>query len=341
MSDVALHKRWLLVDTDCGVDDAVALCMAMCLGPALGFELKLITTSFGNCKLDQVGQNVAKCRRACGYGLANGPRVVQGAGATISGKSPINASYFHGRDGLGDADVPEVKGFAPDLGTAAKEIVALCREAQEAGAQLSLVTLGPLTNLALALREEPLLPMLLDSVVVMGGCGNGRGNNTRVAEFNIVADPEAAAEVFAASWQRLVAVPWECCVRSEMPFAAFDKLLAGDEESRSVRAFLTAICRLPFVDKRSPKATGAIICDATAMAVALSPDEVVCEILEVHVDIELEGRHTRGQTVVDYGHCFDGVVRPRNVQWVTALNLSAYHRMLSDTFLHPAVVVSK
>eukprot|EP00747_Dinoflagellata_sp_TGD_P190274 gnl/TRDRNA2_/TRDRNA2_51720_c0_seq2.p1 gnl/TRDRNA2_/TRDRNA2_51720_c0~~gnl/TRDRNA2_/TRDRNA2_51720_c0_seq2.p1 ORF type:complete len:178 (-),score=26.31 gnl/TRDRNA2_/TRDRNA2_51720_c0_seq2:69-602(-) len=177
----------------------------------------------------------------------------------------------------------------------------------------------------------------------MGGCGNARGNNTRVAEFNMVADPEAAAEVFAASWQRLVVVPWECCVRSEMPFAVFDKLLVSDDDSSSttVRAFLAAICRLPFVEKRSPTATGAIICDATAMAVALGREEVACEILAVHVDVELDGRLTRGQTVVDYGHCFDGVIRPRNVQWVTTLNLNAYHRMLSSTFLSPGVTANK
>jgi len=85
--------------------------------------------------------------------------------------------------------------------------------------------IGPLTNLALALRKEPALPGLLD-LIVLGGCGNGEGNVTRTAEFNIYADPEAAREVFGFEWSLGITVlPWELLLNHPIPWDDFDRLL--------------------------------------------------------------------------------------------------------------------
>ncbi|CAE8725109.1 unnamed protein product, partial [Polarella glacialis] len=153
------------------VDDAVALCMALKLAERCGYEMKLITTCFGNCSLDQVCVNVAKCLVACSPGSeVQGPRIVRGASRCLEG-AVIDATFFHGQDGLGDAGLPEPPAaVVPTVGVngdreAAVEIIALCREASSVGAVVSLVMLGPLTNLALALQQAGLLLALVVSPV--------------------------------------------------------------------------------------------------------------------------------------------------------------------------------
>ena len=113
------------------------------------------------------------------------------------------------------------------------------------GAALHLVTLGPLTNLALALRKEPALSQRLGAVVVMGGCGNARGNASPTSEFNIRADPESAEEVFAAlampagSQQKVSVVPWELTEDYPLPWRWFDAALPA-RAMRVARAVMTA-----------------------------------------------------------------------------------------------------
>ncbi|CAE7379051.1 NSNH [Symbiodinium sp. CCMP2456] len=240
---ICFTVRWI-----CGVDDAIAICMALQLAERSNFELKLITTCFGNCSLEQVTVNVAKCLAAAKP--AQRPLVANGAAHCLAGTA-IDASHFHGHDGLGDAQTPEPPAeLLPATGApgAVAELLALAQRARQEGADLILVTLGPLTNLALALRENPKLPEMLTEVFVMGCCGNGRGNHGRVTEFNVHADPEAAAEVFAASWERLTVASWELTVLATVPWQRFDRLLASNSE---VGKFLAAIAHLPYVQKRS------------------------------------------------------------------------------------------
>eukprot|EP00931_Biecheleriopsis_adriatica_P040227 TRINITY_DN23035_c0_g1_i1.p1 TRINITY_DN23035_c0_g1~~TRINITY_DN23035_c0_g1_i1.p1 ORF type:complete len:131 (+),score=29.70 TRINITY_DN23035_c0_g1_i1:40-393(+) len=100
------HTRWMVIDTDAGIDDAVALCMALKLARRYGFELKLITACFGNTTVDQVCVNVAKCLVACCPKAEDlkgtTPLIVRGASCCFAGEA-IHASHFHGKDGLGDA----------------------------------------------------------------------------------------------------------------------------------------------------------------------------------------------------------------------------------------------
>ena len=361
-------SRWLVIDTDAGVDDAIAICMALRLAKQSKFELKLISTCFGNCSLEQVTINVAKCIAASQP--ANRPLIASGASRCLAGTA-IHASHFHGSDGLGDAQTPAPPPeLLPATGApgAAAELLTLAQQARQEGAELTLVMLGPLTNLALALREKPELPELLTEVFVMGCCGNGRGNHGRVTEFNIHADPEAAAEVFAASWQRLTVASWELTVLATVPWQRFDALLASGSK---IGRFLAAISHLPYVQKRSTTSgsrgklgcwasfaalvlnlcspllqtleasgrtglwqlrslPGAIICDAVAMAMVLRP-EIVLRASNVHVEVELAGTMTRGQTVVDWGTCFDGVHRAKHVRWVEEVDVELLYQMLCET----------
>ncbi|CAK9053894.1 unnamed protein product [Durusdinium trenchii] len=366
-------QRWLVVDTDAGVDDAFALCMALKLAEKSHFVLKLITCCFGNCSVEQVGMNVAKCLHACEVPPSL-IRVVLGASGPLKQQEASNATHFHGNDGLGDATPPLDAAFLTAIGavgfgaavTALRELLAV---AKKEGAEVTLVTLGPLTNLASALKEDAELPLLLHDLVVMGCCGNGRGNHGRVTEFNIHADPEAAAEVFARSWPQLTVSSWDLTVFATVPWPRFDQLLRSETQ---VGKFLAAISQLPYVQKRQtsscsrgshqscwaflassvlelcapvlrhvehPAGTGfwqlqsqpgAIICDAITMAMVLQP-EIILRSRLVHIEVELSGAITRGQTVVDWGTCFDGAHRPKHLRWVEEVDMELFYRMLRET----------
>eukprot|EP00933_Yihiella_yeosuensis_P029747 TRINITY_DN23374_c0_g1_i1.p1 TRINITY_DN23374_c0_g1~~TRINITY_DN23374_c0_g1_i1.p1 ORF type:complete len:395 (-),score=92.49 TRINITY_DN23374_c0_g1_i1:98-1282(-) len=388
-------NQWLILDTDAGVDDAVGICMGLKLAKGANFEVKLITTCFGNCAVDQVGINVAQCVVACCGPNDVKPKIVKGASRCLNGEV-IDASHFHGQDGLGDAGLaPPPAEIVPPANSpnaereAAIKIAALAHEAVAAGVALSVVTLGPLTNLALALKEEPRLPELVSHLVIMGCCGNGRGNQGRVTEFNVHADPEAAAEVFNVTWKDAKVFSWEASVVSTVPWPIFDQLLFSKGPESKVQKFLAAVCHLSYVTKRgtascsqddpppmqvvaeklrnlleltfmdscclspvmrllnaeltkrpawvsgaSPTAAkpkpGAIICDAVAVAMALRP-EIIRSSSDVHVEVELEGAITRGQTVIDWGTCFDGESRVKNVAWADEVDVGMFIEMLRET----------
>ncbi|CAE8673619.1 unnamed protein product, partial [Polarella glacialis] len=311
--------------------------------------------------------NVAKCLVACSPGSeVRGPRIVRGASHCLRGEN-----YGQDGDGLGDAGLPEPPAaLVPRVGLngereAAVEIIALCREASSVGAVVCLVMLGPLTNLALALQQEPKLRAMLPQLVVMGGCGNGHGNYGRATEFNIMADPEAAAKVFTTDWPDLTVASWETSLASFVPWPVFDKLLYSKEGKRSkVGRFLGAVCHWEFVEGREQPAEnkvclpeskkrkrwpedplprlvdqgsssassscGAVICDAVAVAIALKP-EVVRKSCDVHVEVELKGDITRGQTVVDWGTSCEGAGRQRRVCWAEELDVEMFCQMLRET----------
>jgi len=337
-SKQAMSKKWLCVDTDAGCDDAVALCFALSQSV---YEVKLITTSFGNSSLAQVNINVAKTRKACGRSSATGPRIVQGANGPLVGGVALEASYFHGQDGLGD--VSEADSVELDLEnddaledarvSAVDALLELCLQAQQEQAELLCVTLGPCTNLAAALASpdggDVLITSSISKLVVMGGCANARGNVTRCGEFNVCADPEAAAAVFSESrWKSITVVPWELCVSHPLLWHEFDKILSSPISL--VGNFIKHILQLAYVLRRQGEEekradSGAVVCDLLAIVVAID-ESMVEDIERVHVEVELEGKLTRGMTVVDAGHCYDGVLRTRLVRWVTKINQDKYHQ---------------
>ena len=347
----------LIIDTDAGVDDACALLCALRLAPKLEHRVELITTSFGNCSLGDVGRNVAKCVKMAG---ASGQvEIATGAAGPLRGTA-IDASYFHGKDGLGDVN-PSDEGFCPLTGEeeeaitlslsspASSRILQICGEE----GSVTIITLGPLTNLALALQVDSsrVIRRSCRKLVIMGGCGNARGNVSRVAEFNIAADPEAASLVFeeVQSWGEsceVVVVGWDLCVEYPMPWSAFDaallptidrKMKSGSaHDGPTLREFVRAICRKGYFADRQKNGgedggesgqkranSGAVICDALAVCVALFP-AVATRSTRVHVDIETTGSITRGMTVLCHNHCYDGVERERTVSWVEAVDVKLY-----------------
>ncbi len=183
-----MTRQALIIDCDPGVDDAVALMLAF--GSA-GFELLAVTAVGGNAPVEKTARNARILRQIAGR---EDVPVFRGADRPLR-REPAGAGEFHGAEGLGDLAPFEPEAPCAD-GHAADAIVA--RVLGRPAKSVTMAVLGPLTNLALALRKEPALADRLGPVAVMGGARAEGGNITASAEFNIWADPEAAAEVLAS-----------------------------------------------------------------------------------------------------------------------------------------------
>jgi purine nucleosidase len=230
-----------------------------------------------------------------------------------------DASYVHGNDGFGDT------GYEPSGLRAEKEHAALAilRLSHEHAGKLVLIALAPLTNIALALRLDPTLPSRVAKFVVMGGAVTGRGNFERVpTEFNIGFDPEAAHVVFSG-WPNLVLADWEATVRHGIDFGSLDKMLAADSARARFYASITKKTREWTRAEGRPKM---LIADALAMAVALQPD-IVKRAEDRHVEIEIDGRLTRGATVVDWENRLG---KPANAQVVLDVDHDRFEAFMSS-----------
>jgi purine nucleosidase len=278
-----MTKPQLLIDTDPGVDDALAILMAHAHADIAGLSI-----AAGNVGL---GHTVRNARTLVDLLGASTP-VFAGCATPLVRAPSEDAAFVHGQDGFGDVGFPEPK--APL--TPESAALALLRLTRERPGELTLVALAPLTNLALALRLDPTLPERVARLVVMGGAVTGYGNTGNVpAEFNVGFDPEAAHVVFEA-FPQFDLVDWEATLRHAFDEVQFDSWLqAGDQRadfygriSRTARAFNLKH------DRR-----GVIAADALAMAVAIDPS-IVTRSETRAVAVELDGRLTRGATVVDW-----------------------------------------
>jgi purine nucleosidase len=182
-------RRPLIIDTDPGIDDAMAIAVALA-SPEL--ELLALTTVFGNHHLEVTTANAQRVLDVLG---APDVPVVAGAERPLLRAPSPPATFVHGNDGLGDIDLPPPSRPPRTDPRAAAFILETAARHQ---GDLTLVTIGPLTNLALALRLEPNLVSMLDQVVVMGGAATVPGNVTPSSEANIWNDPEAAEIVFSS-----------------------------------------------------------------------------------------------------------------------------------------------
>ncbi len=274
----------LLIDTDPGVDDALAILMAYA-EPSV--DVVALTVTAGNVGLAHTSANALKL-----VDLVGADTPVHAGCATPLVRPAEDAAYVHGNDGFGDTGY-ERSTRALAASHAAQAIL----EASHAHAgRLMIVALGPLTNLALALRLDPTLPQRVARLVVMGGAVTGRGNTHLVpAEFNIGFDPEAAHVVFSG-WPSFDLVDWEATVRQGLAFEDVERWLAADDARAR---FYASISQRTRDWTRERGRGGMLVADALAMAAALEP--AACTRVETrHVAIELDGALTRGATVVDW-----------------------------------------
>jgi purine nucleosidase len=280
-------RNGLILDTDGGVDDAQALLLLIAAGRAPD----AVTTVFGNVNLEAATQNILATLAVAGADIP----VHKGAAAPLA-QEIIHAWHIHGEDGLGGAPRPTATG-AITGSDAVGFFVSTLREAAATLDRVDLLMIGPLTNLALALQADPEIVGGIGRLTIMGGTVYGRGNTTPAAEFNIFADPEAAAIVFAAGID-MVVVPWEPCMTHFMPGPDVDRLFEPIAES-TPKAFSQALAS----HARRTIAAGGHgdrfrFVDPFAAAIVVEPD-IVTKAVIASVDVALAPGITRGMTVVD------------------------------------------
>lgn len=273
----------LLIDTDPGVDDALALLMAF---DDPRHRVVGLTIAAGNVGLKHTVANALKLVEVCDVDVP----VFVGADAPLLHPAR-DAGEVHGSDGFGDI------GYARAAREAEAEHAALAilRLSHVHAGRLLLVALGPLTNIALALKLDPTLPERVGRFVVMGGAVTAHGNITPAAEFNVAFDPEAAHLVFQA-FPRFDLVDWEATMAHGFPHADAEQWLRAESPRARFYEGISRRTRLWSEDRRGDHWHAA---DALAMACALAPDGAL-EWAERPVGVELDGRLTRGTTVVDW-----------------------------------------
>jgi purine nucleosidase len=277
-------RRPFFIDTDTASDDAVALVMAL-RHPAI--EVVAIGVVAGNVPMELGLQNALYVAELCGADVpihagADRPLVV-----------PLSTGqHVHGTDGMGDIGLP-LTGRAATPGYA---VDALIEASHRHAGELELVTLGPLTNIALAVRRDPTLPERIKRCVVMGAVADHIGNQTPVAEFNIWVDPHAMEIVFG-SGLALELVGWDV----SRTFAVFDP--ADAAELRAIGTPLAEMCvdiqrTLTQFCLTETGLDGFDLPDPIAMAYALDPS-VATETRRLHCQVECDSPLTRGMVVMD------------------------------------------
>ena len=301
--------RNFIIDTDTASDDAVALVMAL---RQPDIEVKAITVVAGNVPLDMGIQNALYTVELCG---ADAP-VYAGCAKPLL-RDLETAQAVHGRDGMGDIGLP-LHGRAPAPGHAADALRSVITA--NAG-DITLVTLGPLTNVALALLREPELARRVSHCWIMGGIGSGHGNVTPTAEFNIWVDPEAARIVFE-SGMRMTMVGWDISWK-HATFSA--------EQAEDIRRIGTALAEfvvdiqatLTEFSMTENALPGFDLPDPITMAAAIDPR--IATYTDYRVDVTTGEGLARGITVVDV---LGVSKRAPQMRVATSANRSAFVDML-------------
>ena len=298
-----MPKHRILLDCDPGRDDALAL--AMVLASAAEIELAGITAVAGNVSLALTYRNARFICDLCGF-----PGVLVHAGADRPlARQPVTGTRAHGESGLEGMTV-DMPPAAIEPGGAVAFMAEVLRAAEDD--EITLVAIGPLTNLATFVAEFPALLPKIRQIVVMGGASRAGGNVTPAAEFNIHADPHAAARVLDCG-RPLTIVSLDATHQVlASPTHAERLARAGGEPARRLAALLR-----PAVHSRAARFGPAClpIHDPCTVAWLLQPALFRAE--SVPVAVETEGTHTLGATVVDWW----GVTgKPPNARWVTEVD---------------------
>ncbi len=303
----------LIIDTDPGVDDAHALVLAL---SAASVRVEAITTVAGNVSLEKTTRNALTVLEM----LDKAVPVYAGCAESLV-ESPPQRAISHGKDGLGDCNFPPPQ-RSPQKETA---IAALLRLTQQAVGEITIVALGPLTNLALATRLDPSLPERVQRLVILGGVISGRGNSwLPAAEFNFYVDPEAAYVVFE-KWENILLVPWETAEENRLSSAELRELFALEGAKAS---FFRQTIRQR-VEQQLSLYGGVNEPDPLAMAITID-ETLIQKSIKKTVLIERFGSLTRGQSIVDWNGLFG---RKANAEIVLAVDHQGYFELLRQSLL--------
>ncbi|XP_037626644.1 inosine-uridine preferring nucleoside hydrolase isoform X2 [Sebastes umbrosus] len=290
-----MWKKKVIIDTDCGIDDAQAILMALA---APDVQVVGITCVFGNAAVDDVCQNVLRVLNVC---ERQGIPVFRGSAGPLVGASNHLRDHF-GTDGLGDVYEDKDPRWKQKIQSehAVNAMIRLVAENQQ---QVSLVALGPLTNLALAVRLDPSFPKNLKDLYIMGGNMEGKGNVTLCAEFNFAMDPESAYIVLEEFLCPTYVASWEYACRNALTWEFFEELINQDSPAARFMKKITSKCWTYSKETTRNKrdvyfGSGFVSYDAYAMAACIDGG-VVTERMECPVRVELQGSICRGMMALD------------------------------------------
>ena len=271
----------IILDTDPGIDDALALFLALA-SPEV--QLEAITTVSGNVDVTLTTHNALTLLELAGR---TDIPVARGSDRPLI-RQPFNAAFVHGDNGLGGLQLPE-PGIQP---VAEHAVDVIIEKILAAPGEITLVTIGPLTNIALALRREPRIAQQVREVVIMGGALRVPGNDTPTAEFNIYVDPHAAHIVLHAGWPiRLVSLD----VTTQTLMQREQVQILTRSESRVISAIKQMLDYSFDVSGPAFGLSGFQMHDPLCLAAAFQPELITWD--PVYVDVELHGTLTLGETV--------------------------------------------
>ncbi len=309
-------SRRIIVDTDTAGDDTQAILLAAL---ADSLELEALTIVAGNVEFDYEVENAKYTLDLAG--AANVP-VYEGARRPLV-KDIEHATHVHGEGGLGgdlfpETGIPSAEGHAVD---------AILETLRESPGEVTLVCIGPLTNIAMALQREPDLNELTDEIWVMGGAINTLGNDTPAAEFNFWVDPEAAKIVIRELDVTLV--DWGLCVRQ----GTFDTtdLAEFDAADTDYADFFTTISKPSRELSRNRMSIDATTQPDSLTAACVLHPEIVTETQELFVDIDEREGMTRGYSLGDEHGITGNEPRTRLVR---EIDENLFKRIFSDMLLH-------
>ena len=278
-----MPKR-IIFDTDPGIDDACAILLALA-SPELSVESLSIV--HGNCSLGQATTNALAVLE-----LANATHIPVAKGCELPLVQPsLLAPETHGETGLGYAKLstPRVKPISQ------RGIDFLIEQILRSPGEITLLAIGPLTNVALAIRQEPRVVQALKEIIIMGGALRYEGNTTALAEFNTYVDPHAAHIVYHAGIPTTL-VPLDVTYQCILTPGDVNRLLRTDSPITKFVADSTRFY-MEFHDEYQ-KIEGCVINDPLALALTFAPE--LCTYQELPVDVDLSGGISMGKTVADF-----------------------------------------
>lgn len=310
--------KYVVVDNDCGIDDAWAL--NVLLNSKSSLELLAITCVNGNTDVDHVCANNSYFLKVAGKSEIP---VFRGAEKPLlprdlTGIPGPDHKYFHGKNGFGDVQLPTLE----DMPVIQNEnaVVALHRISIQYKGELSLICCGPLTNIALALRTYHDFKHNIKEIFIMGGNFTAMGNTTMSAEFNFHVDPEAAHIVLSELSKKITLLPWETCLNIDISFDWREEFGASEGK---IMSLLNKIEKPIIARSKKVGYKHYITADQLLAAIFINSD--VLEIFEeVYATVELGGLYTRGQLVID--HLGSNVP---NITLVKSINSELYKEILS------------
>lgn len=309
---VMAAPRDLIIDTDPGADDVVALLLAMASPEEL--KIRAITTVAGNVRLEKTSRNARLAREWAGREEIP---VYAGAGRPMV-RTPIYAANVHGEEGLTGVQVHEPKKPLAN-GNAVQYLIDTLGAAEPHS--ITVAMLGPQTNLALALIQKPEIVNGIKEVVVMGGAHFNGGNITPAAEFNMFADPHAA-EVVLASGVKLTYLPLDVTHKVLTSDARLKQLAAvNNNASKLVVDILNAYIKFDMDNYGMP---GGPVHDASVIAYLLKPE--LFKGRQVHMVVDSREGPTFGQTIADW---YGVLKQPANVMWIEEGDAQGFFDLLS------------